>query len=106
MEIVYGRFALAMSEQEFPEARIAASRAADTLLDVDRVEASFVLYPTGEGVGISARSRGLVNVQRVMEQFGGGGHTTVAGARLAGVDLQEVRRRLLEILAAEQEEQI
>ncbi len=103
VEIVNGRFALAMNEQEFPDARTAASRAADTLLDVEGVEASFALYPTGEGAGISARSRGLVNAQRVMEQFGGGGHTTVAGARLTGADLQEVRRRLLDILAAEQE---
>ena len=104
VEIVRDRYALAMDEQVFPEAQVAASRAADTLLEVDQVEASFALYPTGDGVGISARSRGLVNVQRVMEQIGGGGHFAVAGARLSGVDLAEVRRRLLEILLTEQEE--
>jgi c-di-AMP phosphodiesterase-like protein len=76
-------------------------------LDVDQVEASFALYPAREGVGISARSRGLVNVQRIMEQIGGGGHFTVAGARLAGTGLQEVRRQLLgllDTLSNEQEE--
>ena len=107
VEIVHGRFALTMDEQVFPEAQIAASRAADTLLEVDQVEASFALYPTREGVGISARSRGLVNVQRIMEQIGGGGHFTVAGAQLAGADLQEVRRQLLgllDTLSNEQEE--
>ncbi|MGD0622408.1 MAG: DHH family phosphoesterase [Thermacetogeniaceae bacterium] len=104
VEIVHGRFALTMDEQVFPEAQIAASRAADTLLEVNQVEASFALYPTGEGVGISARSRGLMNVQRIMEQIGGGGHFTVAGARLRDAGLQDVRRRLLDILSSEQEE--
>jgi len=104
VELVHGRFALTMDEQVFPEAQIAASRAADTLLEVNQVEASFALYPTGEGVGISARSRGLMNVQRIMEQIGGGGHFTVAGARLRDAGLQDVRRRLLDILSSEQEE--
>jgi c-di-AMP phosphodiesterase-like protein len=103
-EIVRGRFALTSSDQEFPEAQVAASRAADTLLEVDCAEASFAIYPTGDGVGISARSRGLVNVQRIMEQIGGGGHFTVAGARLAGVDVQEAYRRLLAVLSSEQDE--
>ena len=71
---------------------------------MNQVEASFALYPTGEGVGISARSRGLMNVQRIMEQIGGGGHFTVAGARLRDAGLQDVRRRLLDILSSEQEE--
>jgi c-di-AMP phosphodiesterase-like protein len=109
VEIVHERFALTMGEQTFPEAQIAASRAADTLLDVDQVEASFALYSTRGGVGISARSRGLVNVQRIMEQIGGGGHFTVAGAQLAGADLQEVRRQLLgllDTLSKEQEEKL
>jgi len=109
VEIVHGRFALTTGEQTFPESQIAASRAADTLLDVDQVEASFALYSTREGVGISARSRGLVNVQRIMEQIGGGGHFTVAGAQLAGADLQEVRRQLLgllDTLSKEQEEKL
>ena len=109
VEIVHGRFALTMDEQVFPEAQVAASRAADTLLEVNQVEASFALYPTTEGVGISARSRGLVNVQRIMEQIGGGGHFTVAGARLSGTGLQEVRQQLLGLLEAlsnEQEERV
>jgi c-di-AMP phosphodiesterase-like protein len=107
VEIVHGRFALTMDEQAFPEAQVAASRAADTLLEVDQVEASFALYPAREGVGVSARSRGLVNVQRIMEQIGGGGHFTVAGAQLTGADMQEVRRQILgqlDTLANEQEE--
>jgi c-di-AMP phosphodiesterase-like protein len=104
VEIVDGRFAMAMDGHPFSEAQVAASRAADTLLDVDQVEASFVLYPTGAGVGISARSRGLVNVQRIMERIGGGGHFTVAGARLEGAGLQDVRRQLIDILSLEQEE--
>jgi c-di-AMP phosphodiesterase-like protein len=104
-EIILDRFALTMGEQMFTEAQIAASRAADTLLDVDRVEASFALYPTDDdGVGISARSRGLVNVQRIMEQIGGGGNFTAAGAYFKGVSLQEVRQRLLDTLSSVREE--
>jgi c-di-AMP phosphodiesterase-like protein len=104
---IHGRFALTMGDQVFSDAQVAASRAADTLLDVDQIEASFALYPSGGGVGISARSRGTVNVQRVMEQIGGGGHFTVAGAQLAGADLGEVRQQLLgllDTLSNEQEE--
>ncbi len=102
-EIVLGRFALTMSDQEFSEAQVAASRAADALLEVNGVEASFALYPTGNGVGISARSRGLVNVQRIMEQIGGGGgHFTVAGARLDGIEVGDVRRRLITILSEQE----
>jgi c-di-AMP phosphodiesterase-like protein len=103
-EIIQGRFALTMDDQVFPEAQMAASRAADTLLDVDKVEASFALYPIDDGVGISARSRGLVNVQRIMEQIGGGGNFAAAGARFKGIGLQEVRQRLLDTLSSVQEE--
>lgn len=62
--------------------RIAAAQAADELLCVKGVEASFVLFPDGDGFSVSARSYGAVNVQLVMETVGGGGHQTMAGAYL------------------------
>ena len=67
--------------------------------------ASFAFYTFNEGVGVSARSAGSVNVQRVMEKMGGGGHFTVAAAQLKGVTMKEARSRLLEILTGEQEEE-
>ncbi len=66
--------------------RIAAAQAADELLCVKGIEASFVLFPDGDGYSISARSYGAVNVQLVMEALGGGGHQTMAGALLRSTD--------------------
>ena len=67
--------------------RIAASQAADELLCVKEVEASFVLFSENGGVNISARSYGDINVQLIMEAVGGGGHQTMAGAYLKDTDL-------------------
>ncbi len=67
--------------------RIAASQAADELLCVKEVEASFVLFSENGGVNISARSYGDINVQLIMEAIGGGGHQTMAGAYLKDTDL-------------------
>lgn len=105
VEILFDRFAVARGEQELPEARLAASRAADTLLEVEGVEAAFVLFPVSGGTGISARSVGTVNVHRIMEKMGGGGHFTVAGARLRGVNLKDAYIRLVEILKSDREEE-
>lgn len=62
--------------------KIIAPQAADDLLTITGVEASFVLYPDGGQIAISSRSMGRVNVQLVMEALGGGGHQTMAGAQL------------------------
>ncbi|MBR2405528.1 MAG: DHH family phosphoesterase [Clostridia bacterium] len=69
-------------EAQGTQLRIAAAQAADELLCVKGVEASFVLFPDGNGFSVSARSYGAVNVQLVMEAVGGGGHQTMAGAYL------------------------
>lgn len=105
VELVFGKFAVAGYDEPVDGARVAASRAADTLLEIDGVAASFAFYSFNEGVGVSARSAGSVNVQRVMEKMGGGGHFTVAAAQLKGVTMKEARSRLLEILTGEQEEE-
>lgn len=103
--IFLGKYAISGSEDRFPEAHVAASRAADTLLEVEGVAASFVFYPIDGGIGISARSNGSVNVHLIMEKMGGGGHFTVAGAKLQGTGLAAARERLLEILEGEKEEE-
>ena len=75
-----------------------AAQAADELLSIKGVEASFALFVDGEDVNISARSLGAVNVQVVMEKLGGGGHQTMAGAQLKDTTVTAVRERLIEIL--------
>lgn len=105
VEIVNGKYAVAGHEEPFAGAQVAASRAADTLLEISGVSASFVLYPVDDGVRISARSTGTVNVHRIMEKMGGGGHFTVAAAFLPGSGMDEARGRLLNILNVDQEEE-
>lgn len=104
VELVFRRFAVAAHDEPMDGARIAASRAADTLLEIDGVDASFAFYPTDEGVGVSARSAGDINVQRIMEKMGGGGHFSVAAAQLQGVTITDAHSRLVEILEDVQEE--
>ena len=75
--------------------RVLAAQAADELLNITGITASFVMYPDGEQVIISARSIGKVNVQLILEPLGGGGNTATAGAQVHSGDVQEVLRRLV-----------
>lgn len=77
-----------------PDIKLIVPQAADDLLTIQGVQASFVLYADGNGTGMSARSMGAVNVQLVMETLGGGGHLTMAGAQLPDVPLDEAQTRL------------
>lgn len=86
------------------QARIAASQAADEMLYIKGVSASFVLFGENGTVNISARSLGDFNVQLVMEALGGGGHLTMAGAQLPGETLEGARQRLIEAIDRQEEE--
>lgn len=79
-------------DEEFPT--IVAAQAADELLNVAEISASFVLFKQDDVIYISARSLGTFNVQLVMEQLGGGGHMTIAGAKILGKTLSEVEKLL------------
>ena len=72
-----------------------APQAADELLGINAVDASFVLFETGDTVNINARSMGGINVQLIMEKLGGGGHLTMAGAQIKGVTMENARQKLL-----------
>ena len=76
--------------------RVLAAQAADELLNISGITASFVMYPDGDQVFISARSIGKVNVQLVLEPLGGGGNAATAGAQVKSGDVQEVLHRLVE----------
>ena len=83
--VMYRSFiAIALNENEDnpPIARVNASRAADRLLTVAGVKASFALCRIGDCVHISARSQGKINVQLILEKIGGGGHFDSAGAQM------------------------
>ncbi|HEX3016810.1 MAG TPA: DHH family phosphoesterase [Caproicibacter sp.] len=92
---IYGSYAVASTETEFPDIRISAAQAADELLSIQGVDASFVIFPAGGVINISARSLGEVNVQLVMEELGGGGHLTMAGAQISDVTVQEATDKLI-----------
>ncbi len=95
---IYRNCAIAISSQNFEDIRIVAPQAADELLGINEVDASFVIYNTGSDISLSARSMGDLNVQVVMEYLGGGGHHTMAGAQLKGVTAGEAKEKLLEAI--------
>ena len=75
--------------------RMVASQAADELLTIDGVDASFVLFPQGGQIVLSARSLGRINVHLIVEKLGGGGHRTIAGAQMSGDRVEPALNRLL-----------
>ncbi len=95
---VYKNCAIACSNWEFPNVRIAAAQAADELLSIQNVRASFVIFRAGNEINISARSLGDVNVQVLLEEFGGGGHLTMAGAQIKNSTTNDVRKALIRVL--------
>lgn len=97
---IYNGMALAVSTEEGHDHRVVAAQAADELLNIRGVDASFVLFPFGNGINISARSLGRVNVQLIMEKIGGGGHLTMAGAQLAGLTPEQARQKVTEAIDA------
>ncbi len=94
---IYDNCAVATARATSPTMRIAAPQAADELLGIDGVKASFVMYEDGGKVQISARSLGGFNVQLVMEALGGGGHQTMAGAQMTAT-LRDAKHLLLDAI--------
>ena len=80
--------------------RIAAAQAADELLTLKGVQASFVIYAAEGAVLMSARSLGEINVQVILEALGGGGNSTTAGGRVGDSDPESVRQQLIGVLDA------
>ncbi|MBO4916169.1 MAG: DHH family phosphoesterase, partial [Oscillospiraceae bacterium] len=75
--------------------RVTAAKATDELLTLQGVRASFVLFKRGEGVNLSARSLGEINVQMIAEKLGGGGNSTTAGAQITEGTVGAVREQLI-----------
>ena len=85
---------IAVARVDHTVGRVTAAQAADELLNIAGIDASFVLFPDGERVIISARSMGDTNVQVVLEKLGGGGNAATAGAQVPGT-LDQVTRNLI-----------
>lgn len=78
--------------------RLTAAQAADELLSIKDIQASYVIYRSLGNMCVSARSLGDLNVQLVMEHLGGGGHQTMAGANLGKVTSEEAYEKLIEAI--------
>ena len=87
---------IAIAALNTPTSRILAAQAADELLNISGITASFVLYPDGDQVIISARSIGSANVQMILEPLGGGGNTATAGAQVKNATVKDTLDRLVE----------
>ncbi len=90
---------IAVSALNYEIDRSIAAKAADELLDIIGVGASFVIFPWDDEVIISARSLGTINVQFICEKLGGGGHLNMAGAQLKGLSLEESVARLVSAIS-------
>jgi len=92
--------ALCMGEDNRTYDPVIAAQAADTLLSLSDIEASFVIVKRPDGmIAISARSLGDVNVQVIMEKLGGGGHLSNAATQMADTTVSEAKAKLLTVLA-------
>ena len=81
---------------ELPNIQVIAAQVADSLLRIEGANASMVVFQLSpDTVGVSARSTGAINVQLIMEQFGGGGHQNVAGAQITGTSLEDVYNNVI-----------
>ena len=92
-ELYHGDIAIAALDQECD--RVIAAKAADEMLTLQGVRASFVLYRKDDGIYISARSLGESNVQVLVETLGGGGNSTTAGGQCSGMTVAEAKATLL-----------
>lgn len=95
---IFNYCAVACADSNTPDIRIASAQAADELLGIENVKASFVMYKTNKTVNISARSLGDLNVQVIMEALGGGGHQTMAACQMENISMAEAREKLLSII--------
>lgn len=90
----YRECAISSVDFESPDVRIIAAQAADELLKVSGIKASFVLYENAGAINISARSLGEMNVQIIMESLGGGGHQTMAACQLREYAMEDAKSAL------------
>ena len=95
-EIIKGTIGIATYDEEDKNSNIVCAKAADELLTISDITASFVIGKYNDKVCISGRSIGDINVQVILEKLGGGGHITLAGAQVEGMNIEEVKNKLID----------
>lgn len=90
----YRECAISVVDEEVPSIRLVTSQAADEMLNIEGVKATFVIFRSGEITNISARSYGEINVQLIMESLGGGGHQTMSACQLKDKSVPEAEEML------------
>lgn len=94
-ETIDDTIAISIYDKEDSDANITCAKAADELLTISNITASFVIGKMEDKICISGRSIGDINVQLILEKLGGGGHITVAGAQIEGMTQEEVKQELI-----------
>ena len=98
-EIIKDTIGISIYESDDIDSSVTCAKAADELLSIGNITASFVIGKTAENkINISGRSIGDVNVQIILEKMGGGGHSTVAGAQFEDRSIEDVKQELLETI--------
>ena len=96
---LYDNIIIASGGDNVVYSKVVASKAADTMLSLAGIEAMFVIVQVAPNkVAISARSRSKINVQRIMEELGGGGHFTLAACQLSDITVSQAEHLLFEII--------
>lgn len=95
---IYRNCAIAVSDFQTEDMRVISPQAADELLGITGVDASFVIYQINGTSNITARSLGNINAQVIMERLGGGGHQTQAACQLKDTSVENARQMLLEAI--------
>ena len=95
VEIFNDTIAVAVYDEDGENSNLICAKAADELLTISDITASFVMAKMGDKVCISGRSIGDINVQIILEKMGGGGHITLAGAQLEGFSLEDAKNELI-----------
>jgi len=98
METFDRNIAIAVSEPNVENPPLLAAQVSDELLNIKGIEASFVLCFNESKINISARSLGRINVQRIMEKLGGGGHQTVSAAQVQESDMEMAVKTLKAVI--------
>lgn len=97
-QIYRKQIAVSATQVAIKDIQMVIAQAADELINIKDVKASFVLCQAEENILISGRSWGQINVQVILEKLGGGGHLSVAGAQLTELTLEEAQERLKQVI--------
>lgn len=99
VEIIDHHFAIGTGDEDYIYYKEDLAKISDTLLLFDNIEASFTIGKINQNaIGISARSLGNIDVQKIMEKLEGGGHITDAATQLKNISIEEGKQKILELI--------